>query len=436
MDPVIIAKILAQSNAIFGPYFAVLWALIRLFWWAPLPFILFDPLKKWYLLYKQETWINKIKFTVLELKIPRGELKPLKAMENVFATLWGTYDAANPKEKWFEGKLLLGFSLEIVSTEGVPHFYIRINDEIRRAVESAIYSQFPTVEITPVPDYVKDIPPDIPNKDWDLWGCDYLPVKDDVYPLKTYRQFFEEKEGLKEDKQIDPLASLMEGLVRLGKGEHLWIQIMPKPITMREDNYVKRGKEIINKLVGRPDKAPEGKTLLQEAFNLAVFGTIPGAAPAKNGEKPVIPVEMRLTPGEREVVQAVEQKISKNAFHVNVRFIYLAKRESFVRLTKVIALSFFAQFATQHLNGLKPYARTITKIQAPDIFTKPRTYVRKRQIFKNYVERENFEVVPFLMNIEELATIFHFPSVEAVPGTILPRVETKKGSPPLELPVE
>jgi hypothetical protein len=57
-------------------------------------------------------------------------------------------------------------------------------------------------------------------------------------------------------------------------------------------------------------------------------------------------------------------------------------------------------------------------------------------MFKNYVEREDVEGSRFLLNIEELATMFHFPSVEAVPGTILPRVETKKGSPPMELPVE
>jgi len=435
MDPATIAKTLSQANAIFGPFFAVLGALIKLFWWAPLPFILFGPLKKWYLRYKQEIWVNKIKFTVLELKIPRGELKPIKAMENVFAALWGTYDAANPKEKWFEGKILLGFSLEMVSTEGFPHFYIRVNDGVRRAVESAFYSQFPGIEIAPVEDYTKAVPPGLPNKDWDLWGCDYRPAKDDVYPIKTYRQFFEEKEGLKDEKQIDPLASLMEGMVRLGKGEHLWIQFMPKPITVKEDDYVQRGKEIIRKLIGRPDKAPPGKTLAQEAFNLAVFGTIPGA-PVKNGEKPVIPVEMKLTPGEREVVQAIEQKISKLAFSTNVRFIYLAKKESFIGASKVIPFSLFSQFGTQHLNGLSPWAATITKIQAPDIFTKPRTFVRKRQMFKNYVEREDVEGSRFLLNIEELATMFHFPSVEAVPGTILPRVETKKGSPPMELPVE
>lgn len=436
MDPVAIAKTLSQINAVFGPYFAVLGALIKLFWWAPLPFILFEPLKKWYLLYKQEIWQNKVKWTVLELKVPRGELKPIKAMENVFATLWGTYDAANPKEKWFDGKVLIGFSLDIVSTEGVPHFYIRVNDAVRRAVESAFYSQFPDIEITPVEDYVKGVPPGLPNKDWDLWGADYRPAKEDVYPIKTYRQFFEEKEGLKDEKQIDPLASLMEGMSRLGPGEHLWIQFMAKPITVKEDDYVTRGREIINKLVGRPDnKAPERKTLAQEAFNLAVFGEIPGAAP-KNGEKPVIPVEMKLTPGEREVVQAIEQKISKLAFSTNVRFIYLGKKESFVGATKVVPFSLFSQFSTQHLNGLRPWPVTITKVQPPDFFTKPRTYVKKRQMFKNYVERDDVAGSRFLLNTEELATMFHFPSLEAVPGTILPRVETKKVSPPLELPVE
>jgi hypothetical protein len=45
---------------------------------------------------------------------------------------------------------------------------------------------------------------------------------------------------------------------------------------------------------------------------------------------------------------------------------------------------------------------------------------------------KNFK--PFIMNIEELATIYHFPGTVATTPT-LTRVEAKKGEPPANLPV-
>jgi len=114
----------------------------------------------------------------------------------------------------------------------------------------------------------------------------------------------------------------------------------------------------------------------------------------------------------------------------------VAKRENFFGAMKVIPISFFNQFNTQHLNGFKPYKKTITKIQAPNFFTGARTYLRKRIMYRRFCYREKIGEAAFVLNIEELATIFHFPTLESVSEAILPRIETKKGSPPLELPVE
>ncbi|MFA5742563.1 MAG: hypothetical protein WCX77_01370 [Candidatus Paceibacterota bacterium] len=426
-------KILYQIFGAISSFFSFCWEIFKIFWWILPPIILFEPLKEWYLKFKQNGWVSKQSFILLELKMPRQELKPIKAMENVFATLWSTYDPPNKKEKWFEGKILLYFTLEINSIEGVPHFYIRISKALRKTVESAVYSQFPAVEISEVPDYVKNVPSGLPNKDWDIWGCDYVQSKSDAYPIKTYRQFFQESEGLKEEKQIEPLAALLEGLARFEKGEQLWIQIMTRPITVAEDNYVQRGKDEINKLVGRPEKVGR-KSLFKEFFDLIFFNIAPGGA--KEGEKPIIPSEMKLTPGERDVVQIIGEKISKPAFSTNIRFVYVAKRENFFGAMKLIPMAFFNQFNTQNLNGLKPYGKTATKVQAPAFFVGARTYLKKRIMYQRFCDREKIGEASFILNTEELATIFHFPTLESVSEAILPRIETKKGSPPLELPIE
>lgn len=418
------------------PYLLVLWEGFKNFWWVFAPIILFFPLRFWYLLYIQTKWLKKIEWQVLEIKIPREVVRPLRAMENVFSILWGTYDAPNDKEKWIEGKVLLGFSLQIASLEGVPHFFIRINKALRKTFEAAFYSQFPDIEIIEAQDYTKTVPQDIPNKEWEMWGCNHMPLRSDAYPIKTYQKFFEEKpETPKEEKRIDPLASLLEGMTRLGKGEHLWIQILVTPITPAEDDYVKRGKEIVNKIVKRPEK-PKPKPMIQEAAEILFTGK---PSQAKSKEESFIPPEMKLTPGEREIVSAVEEKISKNAFRTCIRFIYLAKRDVFFSPTKSIPMTFFSQLSTQNLNGLKPWSKTITKVQAPNIFTQRRVYLKKRMLFKRYVARDTpFSPFPggtFVLNTEELATIFHFPGIGVAPALGLERVEIKKGGPPAKLPM-
>jgi len=80
-------------------------------------------------------------------------------------------------------------SFEIVGIDGEPHFFIRTPETARSLVESALYSQYPEIEIIEVSDYAKSIPQNIPNKDWEMWGCDFMPIKPDVYPLKTYPDF-------------------------------------------------------------------------------------------------------------------------------------------------------------------------------------------------------------------------------------------------------
>ena len=82
--------------------------------------------------------------------------------------------------------------------------------------------------------------------------------------------------------------------------------------------------------------------------------------------------------------------------------------------------------------------KTITKIQW--ILRKRRLYIRKRRIFRYFQKRwPPFFPRPggtYVLNTEELATLYHFPSRVVAPAPTVPRVEAKKGEPPSELPIE
>jgi hypothetical protein len=106
-----------------------------------------------------------------------------------------------------------------------------------------------------------------------------------------------------------------------------------------------------------------------------------------------------------------------------------------------IPFSFFKALSTENLGGFRPFKYTITKVKSPVLWflDKRRLYLRKRKIFKNY-KRRLTPLFPqpggtFILNTEELATIFHFPGKLIVPAS-LERVDLKKGEPPIGLPIE
>lgn len=428
-----------------SPFFYILWGILLNWGWIIIPTLLYRPFLFLWLWWRREFFWNAQKWILLEIKAPKEVLRPIKAMDQVFSSLWGNlYDPSDWWEKWIDGKELLKYSFEIASIGGETHFYIRLPQSNRNSVESSIYSQYPDAEISVVDDYVKYVPQDIPNKEWDLWGCDYKLLKDDVYPVKTYARFFEEKPDTSvEEKRIDPLSTLLEGLSRLQSGEQLWIQLTAIPVSNGENNYVTRGKAIIDKLARRPAKA-ERKHMLFEAAEMVITGQPAGAGPVE--KESIIPPEMKLTPGEKDILAGVESKIGQYAFQCNMRFVYLGRRDVFFKPQIRTPFGHFTQFSTSNLNGFKPHGQPlITKVPKSwfvpwNLLIPRRLYIRKRKLFRNYAKRlPPFFPKPggtFVLNTEELATLFHFPGRMVAPAPFVPRVESKRGEAPPGLPVE
>ena len=396
-----------------------------------------------------EDWMFQQKKVLLEIKMPKEVLKPLKSMEQVFSAIWGNaFDPPDWFEYWFEGKDLDTVQLEMASLGGEPHLYVRCIESRRNAIESSIYSQYPEAEISIAEDYTRYVPQDIPNKEWEMWGTDYILMKPDVYPIKTYSKFFEETESAKEEKRVDPMSTLLEGMAKLGPGEQLWIQIAATPVLSFIDikmggtrDFVAEGREIADELAKRPSE-PKRKPILVEAFEEAAYGKMPGAVEEK---VEAFPPEMRLTPGERDIVEGVENKIAKRCFNCFIRFIYLAKRDVFFGGAKGIPFGFFNQFATENLNAPRPWSRTLTRIKKHSwlgIFRLRRVYLRKRRLFFRYIKRfpplfpKPSDKGGFLLNTEELATIFHFPGKAVAAAPFVSRVESKRGEAPPGLPTE
>ena len=414
-------------------------------WWLFLPFLLFEKFKFFWLWWRTDHFLTLNHWSLLEIKVPQDVDNPFRRMETVLAGIWQVRIGSNKRERWLEGKVQFGVSLEIASIEGKVHFYLRSENDDLELLRTSIYAQFPNAEITPAEDYSKQVPADIPNKDWNLWASVYQSTKDDVYPIKTYKKFFEEQPTTFEEEpiRVDPMGQLLEGMAKLGPGEQLWVQIFISPrIPSQHLQPLKaKAEKTINQIVRRPEKKGP-KTATDDAR--AVFFHLATGKPVTEEEEKesILPPEMRITPGEREVVLGIEEKMSKVMFECFIRSVYVARNDAYDGGVKATPMSYFNQFTTTHMNGISVDSDTWTKVHTISTWflDKRRLYLRKRRQVRLY--RERFEQTwprpggMFFLNIEEIATLFHFPGKLTAPSAGLPRIEAKRGEAPPQLPIE
>jgi len=411
------------------------------YWWFFTPIALWPIFELAWVSYIQEKYFRKIEWELLEIKVSKEMEKRPKTMEEFFSGLYSTYDVVIDTlyDIYIRGMIDMWFSFEIVSKEGDVHFYIRTPKLSRGLIESQVYAQYPDAEIQEVDDYVTDIPDDIPSKDYELWGTDMTLIKEDAYPLRTYKEF----EDMASGEFIDPISSIVEGVSKLDKGEQIWIQIL---VRAADNSWKEEANSLVLRLIGRKDNEKKKSSnplsiVIDELVDLARY-TILGAFSTqepkektdkeKSKEDEAISLMLHLSPGEKNVVTAIDESTKRPGFETDIRWIYLAKRDIFNKIKgNAIVFSYFTQFGSQDLNALVPDSDT--KTSAYYFLTEFRKAIRKRKILRKYKRRE-FDEKGYVLNTEELATLFHFPTIE-VKAPVAPRVESKKSKPPTGLPM-
>ncbi|HEY4474413.1 MAG TPA: hypothetical protein VJC06_00615 [Candidatus Paceibacterota bacterium] len=395
------------------------------YWWIYLPALLFLGFTGAYEFYTKLKYIKAIKWILLELKIPQDPGKSPKATEQIFATLHGTLPPPIKwRDKFFKGKTVDWISLEIVGIGGEIHFYVRTPEQYKKLVQSQIYAQYPDSEISEVvDDYVNMLPQSLPDDSYDLFGAEMILSKENFYPIRTYPEFEEKSSGPDYVKRIDPLASLAEVMSSLEAGEFLGVQLLIRPTG---DGWVKKGQAEMDKLQGKKPKVAESM-LSNLVFEIDKL--VPGHMEITKEDKKT--EQTQLTSGKQEAIKAAEKKMSKIGYECGIRFIYSGPKETFHRAHISGVVGAFKQFALQTVNSFKLNSPTITVSKWP--FKKNKEYKKKRFLFIKYKNRS----LPrsfFILNTEELATIYHLPDI-GVRSPLLPRVEAKKGEPPVGLPI-
>lgn len=409
-------------------FLGLLWeGVVWPFWWLWAPILLSTFFFKLWLNYSRATYWKNTDWVLLEIVPPKLVKQSPKAAENIFAGLWSFHGTVATKvDKYIKGVIQEYFTLEIVGIDGFVHFFIRCPRNRRNHVEAQIYGQYPDAEIFEVEDYARKVPDVVKSPDWDVWGASLRLDKADAYPIRTYHDFIDLAPLKGELAFIDPLASLIETLSKLRKGEQIWIQINCRPVA---DDWKVEGVELIKSMMGNatPPKVGLLAGVFKESFSaLGLIGD------GNSANAPAVPKAFLLSEAERNVIKAIDRSISKKGFQCKMNIVYLGRKEVFSKTNVAAVMGVLNQFNDLNLNGFKTEADTITK--ANYFFVEQRLNFKKRLIFESSVVRQFFEK-GFILNTEELATVFHFPalSVEA-PRT--PHIQAKKSGAPSTLPIE
>ena len=227
----------------------------------------------------------------------------------------------------------------------------------------------------------------------------------------------------------------MELLGELREGEQVIVQYLMKPTG---DEWQHEGQRLVDKLIGKKSARNGGNNIMEQVYQFfydmvaALFLGVAakGSPEEKKEEKTPETLMQHLSPGMKDVVAALEESISKHGFAAGIRILYIARTEEFAKPNVIAVLGAFKQFSTYNLNGFKPNKKVTPSIDY--LFVKTREYLRKRWLLDGARKRV-FVRNPVILNTEELATVYHVPSV-VLEVPMLPKIMAKKAEPPAGLP--
>jgi hypothetical protein len=336
--------------------------------------------------------VRSVDSTLLVLEIPKTNDKSELAAEQLFASLHGIL--RDKEELKFTGGIQEHLSLEIASVNGQIRFYVWVPKTLQSFVEGQIYSQYPTVQIHAADeDYVTH-----ERQHSVVYTSELEVTASEFLPIKTFQSF-----------EVDPLAGVTGTLAKLeSTGEELWVQILVRPINdewhKSADAWIKTIKngnpfaflngnwnfKWVGGLIGALSKPPEQ-------------GLGGGAAPKELSER------------DKNKIAEAEKKATKLGFQVKIRMAYLGESQTNAKLRMQAIVGTFKQF-NSNFNGIR---------MANSSFKKEDLSQYKARLFADR---------GFILNIEELASVFHLPHTNVETPNIV-WASTKTAEPPAKLPI-
>jgi hypothetical protein len=255
-------------------------------------------------------------------------------------------------------------SFEIIAKDGLIYFYVGIPKELQNFTEKQIQGIYPDAEIETSKDFK------IFSSDCRV-ACGMLKLREKfVFPVKTYKNL-----------ENEPLNSLTNSLSKLGKDSKATIQVLIKPTS---GNWKKAVEKAAGQIV-------ENKPVTESWFGKIIDGLISFLQSSKNGQDR-LQQEKKLTPIQEQKLKLLQEKQSKIGFKTQIKVVVTSPTEEEAKINLDNILNSYSQYTSPESNGFK-----IVDVR------------NKSNFITSFILRE-FNDPYMILNTEELASVFHFPS--------------------------
>ena len=289
--------------------------------------------------------------------------------ESWFSTLGGLKAHRGPRA-WLWGRTD-HFSFEIIFKDGLISFYVAAPYYMRDYMEQQILAQYPEASISEVQDY------NIFSPQGTILAGYLKFTRSYIFPIKTYQAL-----------NSDPLNALASSFTKIAKGDGAAIQIIARSA---KKSWHKKGSKVAIQM-------QKGKTIQEAMYEVSIFSFFKyfnifnTKTPEQLAVEKTKPNRL-LSPMEQELVKGLEQKSSRAGLDCNIRIIVSAQNKLTAQTYLSNIVDSFSQFNYyQYGNSLK-----IMKVSA-------------NKLVNDFIYRHFRRKQKLLLNTEELASIYHFPT--------------------------
>jgi len=334
--------------------------------------------------------VRALNMSLFLIKLPREikddvsieEKKSRIAVMEQFLSGLGDLREKSMLKRFLYGRPYIVLEMAVPFSTPEISFYLATPRKYETFVEKQVYGFYPKAVVEKIEDY------NIFHPKGEYAGGYLKLEKNSILPLKTYKQL-----------EIDPLESISNALSKIEEiGEGGAIQIVIRPALK---NWNKLGTSVAKRMNEGAD------------FKEALRGKV------KIEKKPEeAQLQPKVSPINEEIIKALQEKVAKPGFEVDIRFLFSAKKKDRAEELLFHLAGAFQQFTAPNINSFK--------------FEKLDGQRLKKLCFSFSFRLFNLKE-KLILNSEEIASIFHFPLTQ-LSSPKLQWLETKESAPPTSLP--
>lgn len=333
---------------------------------------------------------NFIKQVVFLVKLPKEKpedektsfstqqlIEEISKGETVFSSIGGL-KAQRGFRSWLFGRDD-HFSFEILASDNKIAFYVVANQINARYLEQQIHANYPSAFIEEVEDY------NMFKADSQVMAAYLKTKKDYIFPLKTYKEM-----------STDPMNSLINVLSKLDKDESIAIQYV---VRSSHSSWHSRVRKIVSN-INKENSIEAGIDLSSGTFNFfknlnAIIDFFFSSKKNDDSLDKRNEEIKKLTSIEQETLKKIEEKNSKAGLDVNLRIITSTKSK---------------ERCSIYLDNLANAFSEYNNFSYGNYFFRLNTKKSKLDRHVNsFIYRKFDDRYSFLLNTEELTSLFHFP---------------------------